>query len=141
MLPGIRASRSYAVLLLTENTTTCEAMRSHLLGRGFAVEVVEVGGDDDWLTAIQAAPPGAVVLDYAPATERGWELVRALKADPTTQDVPVLFCAFGVQGSSVLQMDYLTKPVTGGALAARAQTPRAVACRVFGTGDHPAGGR
>jgi len=67
----------------------------------------------DWLSMVLASPPGAVVLDFQPASGRGWELIETLKGNPATQDIPVLFYSlFQEQGSgSVLTLDYSTKPM------------------------------
>ena len=73
----------------------------------------------DWLAQVIDAPPGAVVLDFEPAAERGWEVMRLLKASPGTQDVPVLFYSLsaGPDGGALLALDYLTKPVGSDDLA------------------------
>jgi YesN/AraC family two-component response regulator len=54
-----------------------------------------------------------VVLDFQPATERGWELMQLLRQNPETRNVPVVFYSLSVERSSgaMLEMDYLTKPV------------------------------
>jgi CheY-like chemotaxis protein len=84
-----------------------------LIRRGFEVTELAVAEHPDWLAQIVAAPPGAVVLDFEPAAERGWELMQMLKLNPTTRDIPVLFYTLSVEqdSGSVLALDYLTKPV------------------------------
>jgi AraC-like DNA-binding protein len=111
-----------AVLLLTEREpargTPTAALRDHLLARGFVVSVLPVGERSDWLAQIVAAPPGAIALDYEPAAEQAWDLMRVLKLDPATSDIPVLFFALGDdERGAVLAMDYLAKPLGGEALA------------------------
>jgi len=41
-----------------------------------------------------ASPPGAVVLDLEPGSEQGWDIMKVLKENPGTQDIPVLFLFF-----------------------------------------------
>lgn len=111
-----------AVLLLTEREpargTPTAALRDHLLARGFVVSVLPVSERSDWLAQIVAAPPGAIALDYEPAAEQAWDLMRVLKLDPATSDIPVLFFALGDdERGAVLAMDYLAKPLGGEALA------------------------
>jgi AraC-like DNA-binding protein len=57
------------------------------------------------------APPGAVVVDVSAAPHQGWGVLKALKDHPKTRRLPVLFCMLSPSGGSVLQVDYLTKPV------------------------------
>jgi CheY-like chemotaxis protein len=84
---------------------------------------------EDWLGHVIEAPPGAVVLDVEPDAERGWELMRAIKAHPLTHEVPVVFYRLlGKKGGgSALALDYLTKPATPEALA-RALERQGLAC-------------
>jgi signal transduction histidine kinase/DNA-binding LacI/PurR family transcriptional regulator/AraC-like DNA-binding protein/response regulator of citrate/malate metabolism len=110
---GVEMSRDRqnTVLLLSEDPAT--RLKQHLQQKGFEVEVIDVSQQPDWLTHIISQPPGAVVLDYQPATERGWELMRLLKQNPETSDVPIVFynLSAGLAQGSMLEMDYLSKPV------------------------------
>ncbi|HLO29523.1 MAG TPA: substrate-binding domain-containing protein [Anaerolineales bacterium] len=112
----INRSRRNIVLLLSEDPST--PLRQHLQQKGFEVEVLDVSRQPDWLPTVVAQPPGAVVLDFQPATERGWELMQLLKQNPETRDVPVLFyhLAAGQARGSMLELDYLSKPVASSEL-------------------------
>ncbi len=112
-------SRAGAVLLLTEDAGSGARVRQHLIHRGYQVEMLALDATPDWLTHVLMAPPGAIMLDAEPAAERGWELMQALKLNPTTCDIPVIFynlCAAEETGSLLL-LDYLGKPVSEAALA------------------------
>jgi AraC-like DNA-binding protein len=113
------ADRSGKVLLLSERPGDSGLLREHLLARGFDIETLNVSDCPDWLDHIVTAPPGAVLLDYEPAAERGWELMRTLKLNPVTRDVPVVFYALsGIQSSgAILELDYLAKPAGRAVLA------------------------
>jgi len=104
--------RSNIVLLLSENPST--KLQRHLQSRGFEVEVMDVSHQPDWMNQVVSQPPGAVVLDFQPATDRGWELMQLLKQNPETQDVPVLFYNLSAEltQGSILNMDYLAKPIS-----------------------------
>jgi len=118
--PTTAEDRSDTVFLLTERAGQAQRLADHLTGRGFKVAVLPVAEHPDWLTQIVSAPPGAVVLDYEPAAERGWELMHLLKLNPATGDIPVLFYTLSETGAagSVLALDYLAKPVDSDVLAA-----------------------
>jgi signal transduction histidine kinase/CheY-like chemotaxis protein len=112
--------RSHKVLLLTEHESSGRRVQEHLARRGFEVETLTTADAPDWLAQIVAAPPGALVLDYEPAAERGWELIETLKRDLNTCEVPILFYALreGHEGGALLTLDYLAKPVGEEHLAA-----------------------
>jgi len=93
------------------------------------VETLGISGNPNWLAQIVMSPPGAVVLDYAPAAERGWELMQLLKLNPATREIPVLFYTISEDQDSgaVLALDYLAKPVDDEALM-RALARQGIAC-------------
>ncbi len=110
--PGKQQNRTSIVLLLSENPSV--KLQRHLQQKGFDVEVMNISDQPGWLGQVVSQPPGAVVLDFQPATDRGWELIQLLKKNPETRDVPVLFYNLSselMQGS-MLNMDYLAKPIS-----------------------------
>lgn len=111
--------RTQTVLLLTEREDGGADLLKHLTRDGFKVEALVVGETQDWLPKVLASPPGAVVLDFRPASQQGWELMEALKQNPVTEDIPVLFYSLlqGRGSGSMLAMDYLAKPLDTAALA------------------------
>ncbi len=105
-------NRTSIVLLLSENPSI--QLQQHLQQKGFDVEVMNISDQPGWLGQVVSQPPGAVVLDFQPATDRGWELMQLLKKNPETRDIPVLFYNLSselTQGS-MLNMDYLAKPIS-----------------------------
>jgi signal transduction histidine kinase/DNA-binding LacI/PurR family transcriptional regulator/DNA-binding response OmpR family regulator len=108
-----RFNRCNTVLLLIESSSDRLHLQQHLHQKGFEVEVMDVSHHPDWLSQVVSRPPGAVVLDFQPATERGWELMQLLKQNPETRDIPVVFYSLSAERSngSMLEVDYLSKPV------------------------------
>ncbi|HEX7975967.1 MAG TPA: ATP-binding protein, partial [Anaerolineales bacterium] len=108
-----RDRRRNTVLLLIESTSDRLNLQQHLRQKGFDVEVMDVSRQADWLSQVVSQPPGAVVLDFQPATERGWELMQLIKQNPETRDIPVVFYSLSAERSNgaILEMDYLAKPV------------------------------
>ncbi|MGE5462742.1 MAG: ATP-binding protein, partial [Syntrophothermus sp.] len=103
--------RQNTVLLLVESSSG--QLEQHLRQKGFEVESLDVSRQPDWIAHVIAQPPGAVVLDFLPSIERGWELMQTLKQNPETWDIPVVFynLASGNTQGSMLELDYLSKPV------------------------------
>ncbi|MCS7061042.1 MAG: substrate-binding domain-containing protein [Anaerolineae bacterium] len=118
-LPVPSQNRASVVLVLTEQAAAGARVRQHLIRRGYAVEMLVVTPEADWLTQVLMAPPGAIVLDAEPAAERGWQLVQALKQNPATCDIPVVFYSLSAEGGAgnLFMVDYLGKPVSEEALA------------------------
>lgn len=111
------SNRAEIVLLLTDRSGSSAALRQHLSQRGFVVDELAMG--PDWLSKVLSNLPGALVLDFLPASERGWELMKIIKENPATQDIPVLFYSLlhEQDSGSVLELDYLTKPLGPDTLA------------------------
>jgi signal transduction histidine kinase/DNA-binding LacI/PurR family transcriptional regulator/AraC-like DNA-binding protein len=107
------------VLIVTESSRDSEPLRAHLEAAGFLVDEMSVEGQEDWLSAILTAPPGAIVLGYEPASQKGWELLQALKRDPRTEDIPVLFYSllWDRDSGTLLHADYVPKPSSEEAVA------------------------
>jgi len=107
------ALRSQTVLVVAERSQRSERLREHLIRQGFEVEEQWVEEMDQWLSQVFARPPGQIVLGGQVVSEKGWEILKVLKANPATQEIPVLFysLAEAEDAGSVLQFDYLTKPV------------------------------
>ena len=114
-----RDNRRNTVLLLVESASNGQRLRSHLERKGFEVEVMDVSQHPDWISQAVSQLPGAIVLDFQPVTERGWELMQLIKEYPETRDIPVVFYNFsdGQSTGSMLEMDYLTKPVASSDLS------------------------
>src|SRR5690606_38539754 len=77
------------------------------------------------LRAVEEAPPDLIVLDYRMGPPDGFEVCRALKADPRFEHLPVLILTAegGVedrlQGFDSGADDYLPKPFDARELTAR----------------------
>ena len=110
--------RRNTVLLLSENEAGSQLIADHLAQKGFEVDVIGVDDNPQWFSQIVASPPGAVVLDYQPATEKGWELIRLLKQNANTLETPVIFYSLSSEQTlgDILEMDYLTKPISSNEL-------------------------
>jgi signal transduction histidine kinase/AraC-like DNA-binding protein len=110
---GLRPPPRERTILVLSGPAGGGEMGEHLVRQGFDVTTEEYGSGESarWLARIQAAPPGAVVLDAGLAAEEGWEALRLLKQNPATAGLPVLFYALDQDGGSALELDYLAKPV------------------------------
>ncbi len=115
----VSLSRARRVLLLAKDLDSGQVLRERLSRRGFEVDVHTADDEREWTRWLFAGAPEAVVLDLSLASERGWEILKLLKENPVTQDVPVFFYTLAGEGDSgsVLEMDYMTKPMGTAELA------------------------
>lgn len=107
----LMAEAAPAVLVLTSSPSINERLQLHLNQRGFTVQMAPIDEPAAWQTQLVAAPPVAVVVDVTLASQQAWNVLKMLKADPVTQAVPVLFYALAQDSGTVLELDYLTKPI------------------------------
>jgi signal transduction histidine kinase/DNA-binding LacI/PurR family transcriptional regulator/CheY-like chemotaxis protein len=114
-----RARHTNRVLLLCRRQEGVQKLWNYLERKGFRLLVLGIEDNPNWLAQVIASPPGAVVLDFQPAAEVGWELMQALKQNPVTRDIPVVFYSIfeDRDSGSVLKMDYLYKPLGSAELA------------------------
>jgi DNA-binding response OmpR family regulator len=109
-VPG-RPGSAECVMVLTDRANSGQRLSEHLSQRGFEVQLALTTNIADWSARLATVLPSAVVLDMTNEPEHGWEILKTLKSNPVTRDVPVLFYALGQASGSVLELDYLTKPI------------------------------
>jgi two-component system phosphate regulon response regulator PhoB len=84
--------------------------------------VVTASSGVEGLDHARALHPGLVLLDVMMPTMDGWHVLEALKADPATEDVPVVMLTARVQGEDQMRgwsggaADYIMKPFSPVAL-------------------------
>ncbi len=79
------------VLVVEDSIPQREMITDLLRGMGLSVTVASDGLEA--LKQIQTQRPDMVVLDIVMPHMNGYELCRRIKADPTTQNLPVVMCS------------------------------------------------
>lgn len=79
------------VLVVEDSVTQREMITDALRKSGLTVDVASDGVEA--LEHIQDKQPDLVVLDIVMPRMNGYEVCRRLKADPNTQNVPVVMCS------------------------------------------------
>ena len=110
-----------AKILIAEDSPTAVALLRRALAP-LGHELVVVTDGDEASRALATARPDLVILDVVMPKQNGFELCRALKADPSTAKIPVFFVTsmdreadrwWGLkQGAD----EYIVKPIDAGAL-------------------------
>jgi signal transduction histidine kinase/DNA-binding LacI/PurR family transcriptional regulator/DNA-binding response OmpR family regulator len=114
LLAVTKSKRLDTVLILTSAADSAQPLAAHLSKHGFHVEESPLTNTAETIENLTQDPPGALVLDLAPAQEQGWEIMKMIKDNPATHDIPVLFYSLMQEQDSgaVIEMDYLKKPVS-----------------------------
>jgi CheY-like chemotaxis protein len=103
------------VLLVEDNEMNRDMLSRRLERKGFAVELA-VDGQQGVDMAGQMAPD-LILMDMSLPVMDGWEATRRLKADPQTQNIPVIaLTAHAMSGDREKALeagcdDYDTKPI------------------------------
>ena len=112
-------SEAQRVLLLVKDANGGEMLQKDLTLRGYEAELCLINERTDWLASLLLAAPDVAVLDLGLTSESGWEILKIMKENPAIKDIPVLFYTIekDADHGSLLEIDYLTKPVGTAALA------------------------
>jgi PAS domain S-box-containing protein len=112
-LEAIRISGAGRTILVIDDDPEAQDIVERFLRKdGF--EVATAGSGEEGLRLAHKLQPAAITLDVIMPDMDGWSVLRALKADPVLQDVPVLMLTMvddKSKGYSLGATDYLTKPV------------------------------
>jgi CheY-like chemotaxis protein len=102
------------VLLVVDDQPSAINLFRRYLSRN-AFQVVGVTEPQQTLPASQQLRPAAIILDVMMPTVDGWEILQALRADPLTQQIPVIVCSVWDEpelASALGATLFLKKPVT-----------------------------
>ncbi|MFH2091958.1 MAG: response regulator [Pseudomonadota bacterium] len=114
------------ILVVEDNLSHLQLMSQILSDAGYRVRPANDG--DLALQSILKKAPDLILLDMQMPGMNGIEVCRQLKADTTTQDIPVIFISshadtdFKVNALKAGGIDYVTKPVDASEVLARIKT-------------------
>ena len=93
------------ILLVEDDRFLRKACEASLRQHGFTVSTANDGAEA--LAAIRADPPELVLLDLLMPKVTGLEVLRALRADPQTKDLPVLVLSNSSREQDVAEIKQL----------------------------------
>ena len=114
-MPAVRAatSRGPVIVVIDDDSLMRELLRLHLMAAGYRVLVADDGITGGYM--VLKTKPSAIVVDVDMPHMNGYELVEALKADPSTRDIPVIFLSsredVDERSARLGAQAYLRKPV------------------------------
>lgn len=102
------------ILIVDDTPTNLEVLSEALADAGFEISVATNG--ENALKQVEFDPPELILLDIMMPGIDGFETCRRLKANPLTEDIPIIFMTAlsdaidKVKGLSLGAVDYITKP-------------------------------
>tara|TARA_E500000331_G_scaffold27132_1_gene23102 strand:- start:30 stop:1058 length:1029 start_codon:yes stop_codon:yes gene_type:complete len=100
------------VLVIDDDPIVLDMMKQHLEGEGFEVIVADSGKKGIELARTES--PSVITLDILMPEMDGWSVLRTLKADSVTADIPVVMASIldeQKQGLALGANDYVSKPI------------------------------
>lgn len=114
-----------SILVVDDTTANLDILRRILSSKGYEVRPATSGNIA--LQAVELFQPDLILLDVMMPEMSGYEVCSRLKADPATQDIPIIFIsAFTevfdkVQAFEMGAMDYIAKPFQEQEILARVE--------------------
>jgi len=114
------------VLIVDDDLASLRLLSNLLAEHGYEVRSARDGSSA--LMMIAAEPPDIVLLDILMPGMDGYLVCEQLKANPTSQDIPVLFISardeamYKIKGFDVGGVDYINKPYNTEEILARIKT-------------------
>jgi two-component system cell cycle sensor histidine kinase/response regulator CckA len=118
--------QSQIVLIIDDNTNSLSTLSEYLVEYDFEVLIARDG--EQGIARAQLVHPDLILLDIVMPGIDGFETCRRLKADPTTQAIPIIFLTaladteHKVKGFQLGAVDYITKPLQREEVLARVLT-------------------
>ena len=114
------------ILVIEDEETTALAIKRVLESQG-EFEVLLACGGESGLLAARTNPPDLILLDILMPGMDGWEVLRELKEDKRTHDIPVIILTALDDKTAIKEAlyeydaSYITKPADARALGAAVQ--------------------
>jgi len=104
------------ILLLFEAPADRQLLRERLQEQGVRLLQAPLNAPAEWQSLLVVTPLDAIVLDIQRQSSLAWRAMRTIKSLPSAQNLPVMFYSATPQGETLLNLDYLTKPIDPEAL-------------------------
>ncbi len=114
------------ILIIDDKPANLGVVADYLADDGFDILVSQDG--ESGLAMAEEEQPGIILLDIMMPGIDGFETCRRLKANPTTQQIPIIFMTalteihHKVEGFAAGGVDYVTKPLQQEEVLARVKT-------------------
>lgn len=119
-------TKQATILIVDDSPTNLEVLLNFLRNAEFRILIAEDG--ETGILKVEEASPDVILLDIIMPGIDGFETCRRLKANPSTQEIPIIFMTALSQTSVIVKgfelgaVDYITKPTQQEIVLARVTT-------------------
>jgi signal transduction histidine kinase/CheY-like chemotaxis protein len=109
----LQSRETKGIVLIDDDRPSLDLLTAYLSGAEFSVTTARDGASG--LAAVRETVPAAVLLDIRLPGLDGWEVLKRLKNDPLTRDVPVIIVSIvdeKARGAALGAAAYLVKPLS-----------------------------
>lgn len=85
---SVAPSSGILVLCIDDDAEVIDLLRRYLIPEGYSVR--GVGSGEDGIRLAKELKPAVITLDIMMPEKDGWQVLRELKSNPTTKDIPVI---------------------------------------------------
>jgi CheY-like chemotaxis protein len=110
--PPTRTSDGLIILAIDKDPQIVGLYERYLQPSGF--QVIPSSDSEQALAFAKANKPALITLDVMASQYDGWQLLKALKEDPDTGEIPVIICSIIEEREKAIfygASDYLVKPI------------------------------
>ena len=132
------ANGARLVLAIDDDPNAIDILQENLAEAGY--RVIGATDGEEGLRRAREVKPLAIFLDIVMPRKDGWQTLRALKADPTTREIPVIVLSIIDQkdlGYRLGAADYLLKPIDRDAIVAALGRQAPLSGRLLIADDDP----
>jgi PAS domain S-box-containing protein len=118
-MSGQHPRKGRQILVVDDERESAELLMLHLSRAGY--DVYRASSAEETLAMVRDVQPFAVTLDILMPEHDGWEVLSALRAEPSTRDVPIVVISVVDNpelGFALGATDYLVKPINKDVLLA-----------------------
>jgi len=100
-----------SVLVLSSKTDVHKQLLTLLNQRGVEVQEFVMENTLEWRAELENDIPDAIILDVSDQANLGWKILKSIKEIQIMKSVPVFLYASSKDGESLINLNYITKPV------------------------------
>lgn len=108
-----KAEKPYtsSALILSSQTGLHQRLLNLLNQRGIEVHELSIENPSAWQEKTENGIPDIIVLDVTEQSHLSWKTLKAIKENQVTKHVLIFLYAISANGESLINLDYVTKPV------------------------------
>lgn len=109
--PNQPTNNQRIVMIVTDQQSLNEQLLERLKQTGFNTQVITVDSSSTWQSKLFSALPDILLLDVRLKSHQSWDVLRLIQENPLAQKIPILLYRSAPDGSAIIELEYLTKPV------------------------------